>query len=141
MRRRSSRPNSGRVRWVGAGTTGADFFVALLVFFCFFLRLRGQRLRLLLLLFLAFVVALTVAIQAKADGQAEDFAGCPGRQADDEGDNDPDVSPTDEFDLLAGEEGIVMHAGAVKIEAAFAAQGVIKGQHDDSLRNESVDQQ
>src|SRR5205807_2073489 len=97
--------------------------------------------RLLLGLFLAFVVALTVAIQAKADGQAEDFAGCPGRQADDEGDHDPDVSPTDEFNFLAGEKGIVMHANAEKIKAAFATEGVVQGQHEDSVGREGVDEQ
>src|SRR5271170_6292130 len=98
--------------------------------------------RVLLLLFLALVVALAIAIQAKGDGQAEDLGGRPGRQADDDGDNDPDVSPTDEFDLLAGEQGIVMHAGAEQMEAAFATERVIHGERDDgAFGKESVDQQ
>ena len=95
---------------------------------------------LLLIFLLAFVVALTIAIQAKGDGQAEDFAGCPGRQADDDGDNDPDVSPTDELDLLAGEQGIVMHAGAIEVEARFVAEGVIEDEHDHSRGHEGIDQ-
>jgi len=33
-----------------------------------------------------------------------------------------------------------MHAGAKEIEAAFATEGVIKGQHDDAIGNEGVDQ-
>ena len=110
-------------------------------FFLFLAFARTAAAAVLLLVFLSFVVALTVAIQAKADGQAEDLAGCPSRKADDEGRNDPDVSPTDEFDLLAGEKGIMVHADAVEIEAAFAAEGVIQGHHDDTVRNERVDQQ
>ena len=94
-----------------------------------------------LFLLLAFVVALTIAIKAKADRQTKDLAGCPGRQADDDADNDPDMPPTDEFHLLAGKKRIVMHAGAVKVKAAFAAQRVVQGQHDHSLGNEGIDQQ
>ena len=95
----------------------------------------------LFLFLLAFIVALPIAIEAEGDGQAEDLGGRPGRQADNERHDDPDVSPTDEFHLLAGEQRIVMHAGAEKIEAALTTEGIVQSQHDDSVRDESIDDQ
>ena len=41
--------------------------------------------------------------------------------------HDPIVPPTDKRLGAAGDERIVMHAGAIKGESAFAAQGVIDG--------------
>ena len=93
------------------------------------------------LLLLALVVALQVAIEPKADGQGKGFAGCPSGQTHDEAKNDPVVSPTDELDGLAGEQRIVMHAGAEEVEPAFAAQGVVEGQEHNAIGSKSGEQE
>lgn len=94
-----------------------------------------------IVLLLALVVALQVAIEPKADGQGKGFAGRPSRQAHDEAKDDPVVSPTDELDGLAGEQRIVMHAGAEEVESSFAAQGVIEGQEHNAIGSKGGEQE
>ena len=96
---------------------------------------------LVLLLLLAFIVALAIAIQPESNGQTEDLGGRPERTADDQGEHDPIVSPANEFDGLARDEWIVMHAGPIEVEAAFATERVIDRQSDDPSGREGVDQQ
>jgi len=79
---------------------------------------------------LALGEPLTIAIEAFGDGQGEDFGGCPKRMNDDDTQDDPIVPPTDEWLGPAGDERVVMHAGAVDGQPAFAAQGVIDGKQE-----------
>src|SRR5262249_44251872 len=51
--------------------------------------------------------------------------GCPERVDDDQAEDDPVVSPTDQGFGTAGDQGIVMHAGAVESQSAFAAESVV----------------
>src|SRR5205823_7569911 len=60
--------------------------------------------------FFAFGETLAVAIQPHGDRQGEDFGGGPERVSDNEAQDDPIVSPTDEGFGPAREERIVMHA-------------------------------
>src|SRR5208283_3377156 len=46
---------------------------------------------------------------------------------DDQTHDDPVVSPTDQGLGSTGDEGVVMHAGAVEGQPAFATEGVIDG--------------
>src|SRR5215213_3718654 len=52
--------------------------------------------------YLGFGVSLEIAVEAKADGQSEDFGGGPDGTGDDQGEDDPVVSPTDELESFAG---------------------------------------
>jgi hypothetical protein len=90
---------------------------------------------------LAFAIALAIAIETKADGQSEDLGGCPKRQAYDQTQDDPVVPPTDELDGLAGQERIVMHAGAEQVEAAFATERVVESEQHRPLRDEGGEQE
>lgn len=46
------------------------------------------------------------------------------------------MSPTHDLEGPAGEQRVVMHAGAVEGQAAFAAQGVVAGQFDHAAPRE-----
>ena len=70
---------------------------------------------------------LAVAVQAHGDGQGEDFGRCPNGEGDDQGQHDPVVSPTDQGFARTGDERVVMHAGAVEGQSAFATEGVVDG--------------
>src|SRR3954463_12772016 len=71
--------------------------------------------------------ALAVAIEAKGDGQGEDLGGGPERVDDDQAEDDPVVSPTDQGFGAAGDQRGVSNAGAVEGQAALAAEGVVDG--------------
>ena len=84
---------------------------------------------------------LAVAVQADGDGQGEDFGGCPGGEGDDQAEHDPVVSPTDQGFGAAGDERVVMHAGAVEGQPAFATEGVVDGPEEGGARGEDRDDQ
>ena len=90
------------------------------------------------LVLFAFGEALPVAIQPHDDGQSEDFGGGPEGVDDEQTQDDPIVSPTDQGFGAAGDEGVVVHAGAMKAEAAFATEGVIDGPHQGSAEGEDA---
>ena len=81
--------------------------------------------------------ALAVAIEAEGDGQGEDLGGGPERVDDDQTEDDPVVSPTDEGFGAAGDQRVVMHAGAVEGQSAFAAEGVVDGPEESGPRGEN----
>src|SRR3954466_14561074 len=83
--------------------------------------------------------ALAVAIEAKGDGQGEDLGGGPERVNDDQAEDDPVVSPTDQGFGAAGDQRVVMHAGAIEGEAALAAEGVVDGPEESGPRGEDRD--
>ena len=49
------------------------------------------------------------------------------------------MSPTDQGFGAAGDEGVVMHAGTVEGQAAFAAEGVVDGPEESGARSENGD--
>ena len=53
--------------------------------------------------------------------------------------DDPVVSPTDQRLGTAGDERVVVHAGAVEGEAAFATQGIIDGPEQGAAQGEDAD--
>src|SRR4029079_13040255 len=66
-------------------------------------------------------------VQARGDGQGKDLGGGPERMDDDQAEHDPVVSPTDERLGTAGDQRVVMHAGAVEGQSALATEGVVDG--------------
>lgn len=92
--------------------------------------------------FLAFASLgqpLPVAIEPGQERQAPDLAGCP-KSADHQAQHHPVVSPTDQLHGAAGDQGVVVHAGAVNGQAPFAAQGIVAGQFDEPGRREGRQQ-
>src|SRR6202034_3185629 len=57
--------------------------------------------------------SLAVDVEPSGDGQGEDLAGRPEGMDDDQAEHDPVVSPTDQGLGSAGDERVVVHAGAV----------------------------
>ena len=62
-----------------------------------------------------------------AMGKAKTLARRPNGEGDDQGQHDPVVSPTDQGFGATGDERVVMHAGAVEGQPAFATEGVVDG--------------
>jgi hypothetical protein len=60
---------------------------------------------------------------------------------DEQAEDDPSVSPTDEWLLAAGDEGVVVHAGAVEDQPSSAAEGVIDDPKEGGSRSEHGDHQ
>jgi len=82
---------------------------------------------------------LAIAIEPAQDRQAPNFAGRP-KAADHQAQHDPVVSPTDQLHGPAGNQGIVMHAGAVDGQTTFAAEGVVASQFDEADRRKGSNQ-
>ena len=80
--------------------------------------------------------SLAVAVEAEGDGQGEDLGGGPERVDDDQAEDDPVVSPTDQGFGAAGDQRVVMHAGAVEGQAALAAEGVVDRPEEGGPRGE-----
>ena len=78
-------------------------------------------------LFLPLGETLAVVVEADGDGQGEHLGRCPGAEGDEQAQHDPIVSPTDQGLGATGDERVVMHAGAVEGQPAFATQGVVDG--------------
>ena len=118
----SSRASSGRVRWLGSGLALAA------------LALAGH---------LPWPFSLWSVPggcdRADGDGQGEDFGGGPERVDDEQAEDDPVVPPTDQGFGAAGDERVVVHAGAVEGQAAFAAEGVVDGPEERGTRREDGD--
>ena len=79
---------------------------------------------------------LAVDVQPGGDGQGEDLGGRPEGVDDDQTEDDPVVSPTDQGLGPAGDERVVVHAGAVEGQAALATEGVIDGPEELGARGE-----
>ena len=89
----------------------------------------------LVLALFPFGEALAVAIQPHGDGQGEDLGGCPEGVDDEQTEDDPIVSPTDQGFGAAGDQRVVVHAGPIEREAAFATQGIIDGPQQGCTRS------
>src|SRR5262249_56513163 len=92
-----------------------------------------------LLLLLALGPALMIAIQPHADRQGPDLRRRPGGIGEDQREDDPVVPPTDPGALLAGEQRVVVHAGAEDGQAALAAVAVVDARDDGPLGVEVLD--
>ena len=62
-------------------------------------------------------------------------------EGDDQGQHDPVVSPTDQGLGATGDERVVMHAGTVEGQPAFATEGVVDGPEEGGARGENRDDQ
>src|SRR3954451_14891115 len=80
--------------------------------------------------------ALAVLVEAEGDGQGKDLGGGPERVDEDQAEDDPVVSPTDQGFGAAGDQRVVMHAGAVEGQSALAAEGVVDGPEEGGARGE-----
>ena len=78
-------------------------------------------------------------VEAEGDRQGEDLGGGPKRVDEDQTEHDPVVSPTDQGFGAAGDQRVVMHAGAVEGQAALAAEGVVDGPGEGGPRCEDGD--
>src|SRR5437868_5018750 len=58
---------------------------------------------------------------------------------EDQAEHDPVVSPADQGFRPAGDQRVVMHAGAVEGQAALAAEGVVDGPEESGPRGEDRD--
>ena len=76
---------------------------------------------------LPFREPLAVAVQSCGHGEGEDLGGSPKRVDDEEAEDDPVMPPTDQRLLAAGDEWVVVHAGAVEGQPSSAAECVIHG--------------
>jgi hypothetical protein len=76
---------------------------------------------------LPFGEPLLVAVEPGGHGQGKDLGGSPERMNNDNAENDPIMSPTDQRFLAAGDEWVVVHAGAVEGESSSATERVIDG--------------
>ena len=72
-------------------------------------------------------------------GKAKTLVGAQNGMDEDQAEDDPVVSPTDQGLGAAGDQRVVMHAGAVEGQAAFAAEGVIDGPEEGGPRGEDRD--
>jgi hypothetical protein len=88
----------------------------------------------------AFGQALAIAIQARQQRQTPDLGWRPAA-AHHQGEHHPIVAPAHHLERSAGEQGIVVHAGAVDGQAAFAAQGIVAGQFDEAQGGKGGEQQ
>ena len=71
--------------------------------------------------------SLSIAVQPHGDRQGEDFRRRPERLHDDQAEHNPVMSPTDQGLGAAGDQRIVVHAGAVESQSSFAAEGIVDG--------------
>ena len=91
------------------------------------------------LAFLPFGEPLMVAVEPGGHGQGEDLGGSPGRMDNDDAEDDPIMSPTDQRFLAAGDERVVVHAGAVEGQPSSPAERVIDGPEDRGPRCDDGD--
>src|SRR6478672_11548173 len=82
---------------------------------------------------------LAVAVEAEGDGQGKDLRASPEGMDDDQAEDDPVVSPTDQGFGPARDERIIMHAGTVEGQSTFAAEGVVDGPDESSPWSENRD--
>lgn len=76
---------------------------------------------------------LLVQIQAEQDRQAERTIGPQGK-ANHNAQHDPAVAPVGDHMAAAGEQWIVMHAGAEHLQPTLVSQGIVDGQQNDIAR-------
>jgi hypothetical protein len=88
---------------------------------------------------LAFGEALAVAIGPQGNGQGEDLGRGPEGVDDEQTEDDPIMSPTDQGFGAAADEGVVVHAGAIERKAAFATEGVINRPLQGAAEGEDAD--
>ena len=74
--------------------------------------------------------SLAVLAEAEADGPGEDLGRGPGGAWPEQEEDDPIVPPAEDFQGLAGHQGVVVHPRAEKSQAAFATQRVVAAQQD-----------
>jgi hypothetical protein len=88
---------------------------------------------------LPFGESLSIAVQPSGHGQREDFGGGRDRVDDEDAEDDPIVSPTDQRLGAAGDEWIVVHAGPVESQPSSAAERVIDGPEECGSRRDDGD--
>ena len=86
-----------------------------------------------------FRESLAVAVEPRRHGQGEDLGGSPERIDDEDAEDDPIMSPTDEWLRAAGDERVVMHAGPVEGQPASATECVIDGPEECGSRCDDGD--
>ena len=91
------------------------------------------------LAFLAFGESLAVTIKPSRDGKREDLGGSPERMDDEDAEDDPIVSPTDQRLGAAGDERVVVHASTIECQASSSAERVIDGPQERGGRCEEED--
>src|ERR1700727_3622786 len=69
----------------------------------------------------------------------KDLGGSAGRMNDDDAEDDPIMSPTDQRLLAAGDERVVVHAGAVEGQPSSSAERVIDGPGERGARCDEGD--
>ena len=89
--------------------------------------------------FLPLVSPWRLLVQPHAHRQGPDLGRGPGRVDDQQREDHPVVSPTDVGPLAAGDQRVVMHAGAEDGQPALAAEGVVDAQLDRPLGEEGRD--
>ena len=88
---------------------------------------------------LAFREPLAIAVEPCQHGQREDFGRSPERVDDEDAEHDPVMAPTDQRLFAAGDERIVVHAGAVDGQSSSATECVIDGPKECGARREDGD--
>jgi len=88
---------------------------------------------------LPFREPLSVAVEPHGHGQGEDLGGCPERVDDEDAEDDPVMPPTDQRFLAAGDEWVVVHAGAEECQPSSATECVIDGPKECGARCDDGD--
>jgi hypothetical protein len=88
---------------------------------------------------LPFREPLAVAVKPCDDGEGEDLGRSPERVDNQEAEDDPIVPSTDQRLLAAGDERVVVHAGAVEGQPSSATECVIDGPKGCGARCEDGD--
>ncbi len=83
---------------------------------------------------LAFGEPLSIAIESCRHGQGEDLGGGPEGIDDKDREDNPVMSPTDQGLLAAGDQRVMVHAGAVEGQASSATKCVIDGPEQSGAR-------
>ena len=114
---RSSTASSGRVRWLGSALG--------------FLALAWP--------FFPFVSPWRLRYSRAATGKAKTLVGAQNGCDNEDAEDDPVMPPTDQWFLAAGNERVVVHAGAVEGQPSSAAERVIDGPKERGARCEDGD--
>ena len=80
--------------------------------------------------------SLSIAVEPHGDRQGKDFRGRPEWLHDDQAEDNPIVSPTDQWLGATGNQRIVVHTGAKESQSPFAAEGIIDGPKQSGTRRQ-----
>jgi hypothetical protein len=88
---------------------------------------------------LPFRESLAVAVEPRGHGQGKDLGGGPERVDDENAEDDPVMPPSDQWFLTAGNEWVVVHAGAVEGQSSSPRERVVDGPKERGARCEDGD--